>query len=322
MLVGPLLAALLLFPPAPLPAAQEAGAVSASAAASLKRVPAGTLIVKGAWSSASDTTTPVPEAGTLVGHLYRNPYFGLELPLAAGWTQRYQGPPPSDTGHYVLAQLRPADTSQGASGATVLIGAQDLFFTPTPARNALELVQQARQQLATTYTVEGAPRQVQVAGRAFIRLDYSSSAAGLHWSMLSTQVRCHALQFVFTSRDQQRLEHLIEAMNGMTWSATETRALPVCIPGYASSHNVRSRVEPFFTERRFNPIPVRLIIDARGQVQHIHFISAFPDQAKSITDALLQWRFRPYTMKGRAVEVETGILFGQGSQPGQLADRQ
>jgi hypothetical protein len=41
----------------------------------------------------------------------------------------------------------------------------------------------------------------------------------------------------------------------------------------------------------------------------VHVLSAFPDQAKSITDAVLQWRFKP-----RDREVETGVLFG-GSGP-------
>jgi hypothetical protein len=63
-------------------------------------------------------------------------------------------------------------------------------------------------------------------------------------------------------------------------------------------------------DHRFNPIPVRLIIDRYGRVKHIHIISAFPEQAKIITDALLQWEFKPYIKNGEPVEVETGVMFG------------
>ena len=70
---------------------------------------------------------------------------------------------------------------------------------------------------------------------------------------------------------------------------------PVCIKDYARPENVIERVDPVFTERRFNSIPVRIIIDKDGKVKHIHFLSAFPEQAKSITDALRQWRFKPIT---------------------------
>ena len=72
-----------------------------------------------------------------------------------------------------------------------------------------------------------------------------------------------------------------------------------------------SRVEPIFTEHKFNSVPVRIVIDREGKVKHIHFLNAFPDQAKVISDALGQWRFKPYKREGRAVEVETGIVFGR-----------
>jgi hypothetical protein len=91
--------------------------------------------------------------------------------------------------------------------------------------------------------------------------------------------------------------------------------VPVCIKGYASGENVIERVDPILTERRFNPVPVRIIIDKTGKVKHIHFLSAFPEQAKGITDALLKWRFRPYLRDGQPVEVETGIMFGRGPRP-------
>jgi outer membrane biosynthesis protein TonB len=59
---------------------------------------------------------------------------------------------------------------------------------------------------------------------------------------------------------------------------------------------------------------VRIIIDRQGRVRHIHFLRAFPDQAKSITDAVMQWRFKPHLEGGRPVEVETGIMFGRKSR--------
>jgi hypothetical protein len=91
--------------------------------------------------------------------------------------------------------------------------------------------------------------------------------------------------------------------------------VPVCIKDYARNENIMERVDPVFTERRFNPVPVRIIIDKEGKVKHIHFLSAFPEQAKAISDALSQWRFRPCLRDGKPVEVETGILFGRAPRP-------
>jgi hypothetical protein len=92
-------------------------------------------------------------------------------------------------------------------------------------------------------------------------------------------------------------------------------AVPVCIKDYARGENVIARVDPVLTEHRFNAIPVRIIIDKDGKIKHIHFLRAFPDQAKVITDALGQWKFRPYLLNGQPVEVETGIMFGYAPHP-------
>ena len=84
----------------------------------------------------------------------------------------------------------------------------------------------------------------------------------------------------------------------------------MCLKDYASDESVIEREDPVLAERRFNSIPVRIIIDKEGKVKHIHVLSAFPEQAKAISDALAQWRFRPYLQSGKPVEVETGLLFG------------
>jgi hypothetical protein len=81
-------------------------------------------------------------------------------------------------------------------------------------------------------------------------------------------------------------------------------------------------VDPIFADRHYNPIPARVVIDRNGKVKHIHFISSFPEQAKTIADSLQQWRFKPYVLNGKAVEVETGILFGTPPNKALISGRQ
>jgi hypothetical protein len=282
-----------------------------------KKLPTETILVKGAWSSASDGVTPVPEGGRVSRNIYNNAYFGLTYPLSPDWTEKYSGPPPSDSGYYVLAQIRPADTFTGASRGSILIAAQDLFFTLAPAGNAFELINYIKDHLNADYKVERPPTPVTVAGRSFVRFDYFSPVAELHWRVLATEMRCHMVQFVLTSSDTKLIESLIQDMNAINLPAdagviagTGGGDAAVCIKDYARDENIIERDDPVFTERRFNSVPVRIIIDKEGKVKHIHFLSAFPDQAKAITDALAQWRFRPYLRNGQPVEVETGIMFG------------
>src|SRR4051812_18686414 len=74
------------------------------------RLPSGVILIKGAAPSSSDSETPVPESGLVTNQIYANRYFGLTYPLPADFVQTYEGPPPSDTGYYVLAELNPAPT--------------------------------------------------------------------------------------------------------------------------------------------------------------------------------------------------------------------
>jgi hypothetical protein len=285
-----------------------------------KKLPNDNILVKGAWSSSGDFVTPVPEDGGVTKTVYSSKYFGLSYALPADWSERYSGPPPSDSGYYVLAQIRSSGTFKRTSRGSILITAQDLFFTPAPVGNALEMVNYNKTRLSPDYKVELPPALVRIADRSFVEFEYSSPIAELHWRILTTQIRCHVLQFVFTSRDTALLEGLTQQMNKMTLpmeagpiSGRGGGEAPVCIKDYAQDQNVVEKIDPVFTERRFNPVPVRIIIDKDGKVEHIHFLSAFPDQAKTITDALQRWRFRPYLRDGQPLEVETGILFGQST---------
>lgn len=288
-----------------------------AAVAEVDRVPSGVILVKGAWASASDSSTPLPEGGTITKSVYQNSYFQLSYPLLAGWYQRFSGPPPSDSGYYVLAEIVPNDDFKGSAGGSILIAAQDLFFGLTPAANATDLIHVTRAGLRTDYQPEREPAEVRIAGRNFARFDYTSPVAELHWRVFATEIRCHAVEIVLTSRDTKLLDRLTASLDQLQLpaSADDTSGTgggdePVCVKNYANYQNLLKRVDPLPTERRYNAIPVRVIVGEDGRVEHIHFLSAFPDQAAAITDALKMWKFKPYLQNGAPVRVETGILFG------------
>ncbi len=295
---------------------------SSNNAQSLTKIPPGVILVTGAGPSASDSVTPVPEGGTVAEDVFSDPYFGITYPLPLDWTQDYEGPPPSESGRYVLAQIWPPDTDKKPVAGSILITAQDMFFTPFPAANAQELTLYIKDHLQADYRVEMAPTFTKIGGRPFTFFAYWSPVAQLHWYVLNTEIRCHTIEIVLTSRDTKLLENLTLDLNEMKLptEASPTAGngggeFPVCVKDYAEGDNVLARVDPIFTEHRFNPVPVRVIIDKDGRVKHIHYLSAFPDQAKVIGDALVQWRFRPYMKDGKPTEVETGIMFGSATGP-------
>jgi hypothetical protein len=284
----------------------------------ITKVPSGVILVKGAWSSASDSATPVPEGGSVTDGVFRNQYFGMTYALPPNWTQKYEGPPPSESGRYALAQLGPADIYKGSARGSILITADDLFFTPLPVTSALELVNYSREHLPAQYKLELPPTDMKIAGQSFRFYAYRAPVSQLHFYVAATEIRCHAVQMILTSSDTKLLESLVLDFNRMKLpvdtsptSGVGGVGFPVCIKDYARDENVISRVDPVFAERRFNSVPVRIIIDKAGKIKHIHFLSAFPEQEKAITEALRQWKFKPYLLEGYPVEVETGIMFGR-----------
>jgi hypothetical protein len=288
-----------------------------------QKVPEGAIIVKGAWASASDSTTPLPEGGSVSGNTFEDKYFGLTYTLPADWMQKHTPPPPSDSGGYVLAQLTPGPAySREKSRGVMMIAAQDMFFTPFPVANARQLVNYAKNHLQDVYKLELKPTLTTVAGQPFVFYAYWSPAAGIHWYVLATEIRCHAVEIVMSSQDTALLENLVKGLEKMKLPAeanptagTGGGAVPFCIKDYVNPDNVIERVDPVLTQHRFNPVPVRIIIDRDGKIKHIHFLSAFPDQEKAISEALKKWRFRPYERDGQRLEVETGIMFGTAPPP-------
>jgi len=267
-------------------------------------VPKNVILVKGAVPGASDSTTPVPEQGTVSAGRYRNAYFGLSYPIPVGWKEQPAGPPPSDSGVYVLTQFALSDGER--IKAHVLVTAEDLFFSAAGAVDAKEVLASIRHDLPARYEFDSGPSEVTIAGRTFHRLAYTAPRTGLRWRIFSTDTRCHALTFTFTGTDTAALDAGERSLNAMTLSSTA----PACANGYASGPNVIEKTDPQLTSHRFNTIPVRVLIDTRGHVKHVHLLSAFPEQSQAIIAALRTWRFKPYRVEGKAVPIETGMVFG------------
>jgi hypothetical protein len=268
-----------------------------------------------AADAAPDRSIANPEDGTVADGAYASAYFDLAYPLPPGWTAGLKGPPPSNSGYYVLNTPAP----EGEPRGTILIAAQDLFFAAKPMADAMALVADLRRSAARTdgLKAETEPRQVTIAGHSFARVDIGGVV--LSRIVLATDIRCHIVSFTFASPDPQLLEALAASLDKLSLpaeaSATGTgtseagSSVPVCIANYATDATVLRRVPPAAVGPKFTQIPVRVIIGRDGRVKHVHVIRAFPGQAKSIEDALAQWEFKPYAVRGQPVEVETGLVF-------------
>jgi hypothetical protein len=249
---------------------------------------------------------PCPDDGVVANGVYANEYFDLSYPLPSGWAEDVAGAAPSTSGYYVLAAAKPA----GALTGTVMIAAQDAFFTDT----ALDDVRMAAREFTHSIaeipgmTIDQPPAEVVIAHRAFTRVDFSG--VGLFRSTFFTANRCHVVSFNFTAKSPELLATLVASLDGIRGVRAGTAATsdPGCARNQAAPENVVTKVDPAGSDPKFVPIPVRLVIGADGAVRHVHVIRASEQQRSSIESALGQWRFKPRASEGGAAEVETGLL--------------
>jgi hypothetical protein len=258
-----------------------------------------------------------PENATVNNGVFQDDYFGLRYPLPSGWVEDLKGPEPSASGYYSLAALKP----EGELVATMQISAQDDFFAADETRDAIGFLSRMKQGLDASLSAPHAVAPVKLGGLDFARLDYSG--AGLNHVVFAGKIRCHTLIFSITASRDAAAEMLVGSLKKISIALADRAgsssgsSWPVCIPERAYRDYVTHRVDPAMTGPRYASVPVRLIIGADGKLEHVHAIAGFPEQMKSVTDALAKWEFKPYIANGHAVEIETGLLFQFPSAPPQ-----
>jgi hypothetical protein len=246
-----------------------------------------------------------PEDGKVVDGVFDNDYFNLSYRLPDEWAEGLPGPPPSQSGYYVLGTWAP----KGDFAATILVAAQDMFFEPDSSDDVKNIVARFRQVMSTVdgMTIDREPSQVSIAGHPGYRVDFSG--VGLFRSMFAIEIRCHVVTFNLTTHDAELLASLAGSLDSLIPVRKETSdRVPECVRDYASE-NLVHRVEPEAVGTRSVSIPVRVIVAADGSVKHVHVIRASAAQARSIEAAVRQWKFKPYARQGHPVEVETGMVF-------------
>jgi hypothetical protein len=288
------------------------------AATSLAAMLAGVLAAALAWRYgetilpfAVTSALPDPQNGRVAGGTYTNAYFGLAYPVPRGFVEGLAGPDPSHSGYYVLANI----VSQVEGAGTILIAAQDTFFD-SAHHDVAKAASETRDTMAQIegMSIDREPTEIVLGRRpaslAAWRIDFNG--VGLYRAMIMTEMRCHLVSITLTAPDPQVRDTLAESLDQVAQAAG--RAPPVCIRDYAAGEQLIHKVAPADMAPSAMPIPARIIIGSDGAVRHVNVIRATEGQRKSIEQALRQWRFKPHTINGRAVEVETGLALRSGGK--------
>jgi hypothetical protein len=266
-------------------------------------------VLHGAMPSSRDARivqSANPEDGKVIGGVFVSDYFNLSYRLSDELTEGLAGPPPSQSGYYVLGTWTPKRDFAG----TVLVVAQDMFFAPDASDDVKNVVAEFRQVMSAVdgMTIDREPVPVSVGGHPGYRIDFSG--VGLFRAMFAIEIRCHVVTFNLTSRDPESLASLARSLDNLdsVRKAEVSNPVPECLKDYASE-NIVSRVEPEGVGAKAVSIPVRMIVATDGSVKHVHVIRASVAQRRNIEEAVRQWKFKPYVKQGHSVEVETGVMF-------------
>ena len=82
--------------------------------------------------------------------------------------------------------------------------------------------------------------------------------------------------------------------------------------GVTEGHLIR-RVEPEYpllarNGRIEGDVVLRAVIGRDGTIQNLEVVSGHPFLARAALDAVRQWRYQPFLLSGRAIEVDTQVL--------------
>jgi len=95
-------------------------------------------------------------------------------------------------------------------------------------------------------------------------------------------------------------------------SKTDVQLRPTRIVSHLSEAQLVNRVEPVYPHVAAiagiqGQVKLHAIIARNGSIQSLNAISGHPLLVRAALDAVGQWRYRPYYLNGKAVEVETFI---------------
>jgi hypothetical protein len=276
-------------------------------------IPSAVLAQPAASVDSPSAQIPVPEAGSTANSAYSNSYFGLTWHLPSGWTKALDGPPPSQLGYYALQSL----DAPKEDNVSVLIAAQDLFFSAKPLADAAEMTQDFKRSIETRpkMVIDKGPVAVTIGGESFHRVDYS--AGGLYRTWLATDRRCHVVIFNVTGADRPAVDRAVDSLSQMSLThqvsdqsaVAGSEKVPACIKDYITPETTVSKTDVPEIGPFGQKVPVRLTIGTDGKARNIHVIAASDAQREGLTKMLMAWVFKPHLVNGQPAEVETGISF-------------
>jgi TonB family protein len=276
----------------------------------------------------------VYEYGSIVDQTYSNECFGFSLPIPSGWQILVGG---DGKGLHIAGQLAllilEQQHKEGAYGSRIALAVPEVAASsPTPEQFVSNVVhgqvnsdKEHRELLRDAYAVE-------YGGKHFYRANSKQTKDGqtLYFALVYTKFREHYLGETVVANSPDALDQAVSSLQSLSFF--EDTPNPNCSmqgasgqsPALAGAQRVRvsekvsqgllvKKVPPEYPElarqaRVQGAVVLRAVIGKNGDIEDLSLVSGHPMLAPAALKAVREWKYKPYTLNGEAVTVETEIL--------------
>ena len=290
----------------------------------------------GAQSSDTADKRQGPEDGAIVNKTYANAYLGFAYPIPDGWELSGDvGSEWDGKAHRLPSgglELLILDRYTGSFRNRILVTALDATgLSVTTSAFVSQIVRGPINETGGEVVRE--PFAVTFAGQPFFGADYKQTFnGGTQWgTFVCTKFRGYFLGWMFVAispgelegfvRSLQRLSFLADkpgAAGGIGGSAPSTpesnagRPMRVRVSQGVSTGLLITRVEPQYPDdarqaRIQGTVVLKALIDANGDVEDLTLVSGHPMLVPAALEAVKHWKYKPYSLNGQPVKVETQI---------------
>ncbi len=279
---------------------------------------------------AAAQSDPSPLSGSVTNNTYSSNYFGFAYPLPAGFsdiTESLRRRTHQRDGVYLIfAADRHHD---GAPNDLLFILANSKsLYKPLPSLN--EFVSKTTALLTGIddfhIVQESAP--FDFPNRKFYRETYTQSDHGTRYiTMIATEFDDYFVQWNIYANSQSDVDEVAASVRWATFKGTIVGVIGGIQPGTpessAGATRVRvsqavsqallvKRVQPSYpdTARQTGlqgKVVLNVLVGREGNVENVTVISGHPFLLQSALDAVKMWKYRPYLLAGKPVEIETTV---------------
>ena len=279
---------------------------------------------------------PAPSLGTFKDESYSNESLDIQYPLSRDWVRETEimrnKAAANAPGTYVLlaAVHIPQHTAPLEADSSFVLSALDSGSGSTENCDKYLQALGAGIQSAKQGKQKGDVSKLTIGSRDFYRTDIEFNSAPRHRAFICNQTKGYLLQWNIAGLSKNAIDAVVSTLNLIqsvnrehpAQSAIDAalkipRNAPVIPSRVLVSQGVTAgmivrKVQPIYPEqarqaRIQGAVRMRAIVSKTGDVVDIEVIEGPIELVVSAVNAVRQWKYRPYLIKGEPVEVDTQL---------------